>query len=293
MENWIVDGMATVQIDDDFRRLWDVLDYIKKPKFSYIMYLPHTASVTTVGMWKKSVKEFKETVESYSGKKISTDELRRQIEIYNKMRTLLRAVYELRKGKNPALTGEEALGITTASRIMPKEVFNEMLEPLLPYLKKRKVNNLDVKPRIFMGGEWLDHPGYVKLVENSGAIVVMDEFDTGAQYFWDEVDAAADDPMDALAERYIMRPGLSRMAQWEMQAQRNLDWIKEYNAEAVVELRSLYSLPLDYRYLYMRKKYDGSRMPYLSLNREYHLSQEGMLRTRIEAFLEMIETHKN
>jgi benzoyl-CoA reductase/2-hydroxyglutaryl-CoA dehydratase subunit BcrC/BadD/HgdB len=286
-----VDGMATTQLDDDFRRLWDVLDYIKKPSFSYIMYLPHTVSPTTFGMWQKSVNDFKETMETYSGNKISTDELNRQIKIYNKMRALLRAVYELRKRKIPPLTGAEVLGITTAARIMPREIFNSTLESLLPYLKERKVPSVDGKPCIFMGGEWLDHPGYVKLVENSGAIVVMDEFDTGSQYFWDDVDDASGDPLNALAKRYIMRPGLARMAQWEMQAKRNLAWIKEFNADGVVELRSLYSLPLDYRFLFMRKKYDIARVPYLSINREYHLSQEGMLRTRIEAFLEMIPNY--
>ena len=139
-----------------------------------------------------------------------------------------------------------------------------------------------------MGGEWLDHPGYVKLVEDSGAMVVMDEFDTGAQYFWNDVDEAKRDPLEALAERYIKRPGLSRMAQWEMQSERNLRWIKDYSAAGVVELRSLYSLPLDYRFLHMKNAYGKAGMPYLSLNREYHLSQEGMLRTRIEAFIEMI-----
>ncbi|MEE9911212.1 MAG: 2-hydroxyacyl-CoA dehydratase family protein [Deltaproteobacteria bacterium] len=283
-----IDGMATTQLDDDFKRLWDVLDYIKKPPFSYIMYLPHSVTDKTFGMWKKSVNEFKERMEEYSGSKISMDELRRQIKIYNKMRRLLREVYELRKEEVPALTGAEVLGITTAARIMPRETFNDMLEELLPYLKTRKASNVDGKVRIFMGGEWLDHPGYVKLVEDSGAEVVMDEFDTGAQYFWDYVDEA-EDPLEALAKRYIMRPGLARMAQWEMQGKRNLAWIKEFNAAGVVELRSLYSMPLDYRFLYMKKVYNNAGIPYLSLNREYHLSQEGMLRTRIEAFIEMIE----
>lgn len=283
-----VDGMATTQLDDDFRRLWDVLDYIKKPPFSCIIYLPHSVTDTTFGMWQKSVNDFKVTMEEYSGSKISMDELSRQIKIYNRMRRLLREVYALRKSKNPPLTGAEVLGITTSARIMPRETFIEMIEEVLPYLKKRKVDGVDGKPRIFMGGEWLDHPGYVKLVEDSGAVVVMDEFDTGAQYFWDDVNEVGD-PLEALAKRYIMRPGLARMAQWEMQGKRNLAWIKEFNAAGVVELRSLYSLPLDYRFLYMKKEYKNAGIPYLSLNREYHLSQEGMLRTRIEAFIEMIE----
>ena len=284
-----IDGMATTQLDDDFRRLWDVLNFIKKPDFSYIMYLPHTVSDTTYGMWKKSVHDFKRSMEDYTGKAINPDELNRQIKIFNKMRRLLREIYELRKKDVPALTGAEMLGITTSARIMPREKFTEMLETIMPYLRERRIKDANNKPRIFMGGEWLDHPGYVKLVEDSGSIVVMDEFDTGSQYFWNDVDELSDDPIDGLARRYIARPGLSRMAQWEMQGQRNLAWIKEFNASSVVELRSLYSLPLDYRYLYMKRIYNDAGIPYLSLNREYHLSQEGMLRTRIEAFFEMID----
>jgi benzoyl-CoA reductase subunit C len=252
------------------------------------MYLPHTVSNTTFGMWKKSVRDFKGQIEEYSGNEISPDMIHQQIKIYNKMRSLLREVYQLRKGKNPPLTGAEVLGITTSARIMPREVFIEMLEPILPYLKGRKVDNVARKPRIFMGGEWLDHPGYVKLVEDCKAVVVMDEFDTGAQYFWDDVEDDKNDPLEALAKRYIMRPGLARMAQWDMQAKRNIAWFKEFHVDGVIELRSLYSLPLDYRYLFMRRAYDNAKMPYLSLNREYHLSHEGMLRTRIEAFIEMV-----
>ncbi|MEE4264011.1 MAG: 2-hydroxyacyl-CoA dehydratase family protein [Desulfobacteraceae bacterium] len=284
-----VDGLVTNQIDDDFKRLYDVLNYIDKPGFLHIMYLPHTTSKTTLDMWKKSVNSFKEAIETYSGNKIDPDELQRQVLIYNKMRALLREVYELRKREVPALTGAEALGLTSAARIMPRELFNEQLEQLIPYLNERKIEKSDGKPRIFMGGEWLDHPGYVRLVENAGATVVMDEFDTGSQYFWDIVYDTSDDLLGALAKRYMMRPGLSRMAQWEMQANRNLAWINEFNADGVVELRSLYSLPLDYRYLFMRKIYDSNNIFYLSLNREYHLSGQGMLQTRIEAFLEMVE----
>lgn len=284
-----VDGLVTTQIDDDFKRLYDVLNYIDKPGFLHIMYLPHTTSKTTLDMWKKSVNSFKEAIETYSGNKIDPDELQRQVLIYNKMRALLREVYELRKREVPALTGAEALGLTSAARIMPRELFNEQLEQLIPYLNERKIEKSDGKPRIFMGGEWLDHPGYVRLVENAGATVVMDEFDTGSQYFWDIVYDTSDDLLGALAKRYMMRPGLSRMAQWEMQANRNLAWMNEFNADGVVELRSLYSLPLDYRYLFMRKIYDNNNIFYLSLNREYHLSGQGMLQTRIEAFLEMVE----
>ena len=284
-----IDGFVTTKIDDDFMRLMDVLKHVGKPSFSHIMHLPHQTSKLTFDHWEKSVRSFKKIIEAYSGNKIDPDELQRQVQIYNRMRELLREVYELRKRNVPTLTGAEALGLTSAARIMPRELFNEELEQLLPYLKGRQVETSDDKPRIFMGGEWLDHPGYVRLVEDAGATVVMDEFDTGSQYFWGAVEETSDDLLGALAKRYMLRPGLSRMAQWEMQAKRNLAWINEFNADGVVELRSLYSLPLDYRYLFMKKMYDNDNILYLSLNREYHLSGQGMLQTRIEAFLEMVE----
>ena len=56
-------------------------------------------------MWKKSVNSFKETIETYSGNKIDPDELQRQVLIYNKMRALLREVYELRKGRSAGADG--------------------------------------------------------------------------------------------------------------------------------------------------------------------------------------------
>ncbi len=68
-----------------------------------------------------------------------------------------------------------------------------------------------------------------------------------------------------------------------------ISWAKEFDVKGVVELRQLFSLPLDYRSLFMKKKFEASDIPYLSLSREYHLSHVGMLRTRIEAFIEMIQ----
>ena len=140
-----------------------------------------------------------------------------------------------------------------------------------------------------MCAEFLDHPGYVELVESCGAAVVMDEFDTGAKYFWDLVDDSGGNPWEAIGKRYLDRPGLSRMVDWDKQIDQIKRWVKDFNVQGIVELRQLYSLPLSYRFFIMKREMKDVGIPYTSLDREYHLAQVGMLRTRVEAFIEMIK----
>jgi benzoyl-CoA reductase/2-hydroxyglutaryl-CoA dehydratase subunit BcrC/BadD/HgdB len=171
---------------------------------------------------------------------------------------------------------------------MPKEEFNRELEALLLYLEKRKAPLKWMHPRLLMSGEYLDDPGYVELVEGSGAAVVMDDFDTGSKYFWKRVNGSSD-PWESLADRYMTKPGTARMANWNEQADQMVQWMKEFDTKGVVELRQLYSLPLDYRFFVIKKRFEKANIPYISLSREYHLANVGMLRTRVEAFIEMIQ----
>jgi len=283
-----LDAVAGTQLDDDFKRLMDVLIAIKKPAFTYMMYLPHASNRITMAMWVKSLLDLQQMLEKLTGVKITEKELRRQVGIYNRMRTLLSKVYELRKRDNPPITGAEALGLTTAARIMPREIFNDELEELLPYLEHREIPLKRSSPRLLMCGEYLDHPGYVDLVEKAGAVVVMDDFDTGSRYFWDLVEDSSDNIIEAIARRYLNKPGSSRMVNWNEQAAQIVKWVKEFDCDGIVELRQLFSLPLDYRFFALIKKFTAAGIPYISVDREYHLANEGMLRTRVEAFIEMI-----
>ena len=284
-----LDGLATTQVDDDFKRLWDVLHYLGQPPFAHIMYLPHTVSKTTMTMWNKSVKDFVAAMEEFAGKKITEQDILEQVEIYNEMRSLLHSVYQMRKRQTPPLTGAEMLGLTTAARVMPKPEFNQRLESLLPYIETRQVETPSPQPRLLLCGEFLDNPDYARLVEDTGALVVMDELDTGSKYFMGTVDTSQGEPLAQIAERYMNRPGLSRMGDWRGQAQQIISWVKDYDVQGVVELRQLYSLPLDYRAFYLGNVLKEAGIPYLTLNREYHASHMGMLSTRVEAFVEMIQ----
>ncbi len=289
-----LDGIIGTQVDDDFKRLMDVLKAIKQPEFVHMMYLPHVSNKITLDMWKKSILELQDALENLSGVRIDYGELCRQVEIYNKMRDILMRIYEMRKRETPPLTGAEVLGITTAARVMPREEFNKEMESLWQYIEKRSLPLNWKRPRILMISEYLDHPGYVEIVEKSGAVVVMDDFDTGSRYFWNNVNMnnSSGDIFYAIADRYLNKPAAARMVNWNDQATQLIKWAREFDIDGIIELRQLYSLPLDYRFFAMKKKFSEVDIPYISLSREYHVANQGMLRTRIEAFVEMLKTKK-
>lgn len=282
-----LNGVVTTQHDDDFKHLWYMIHCLHSFSFDRIMYLPHTNNKITQGMWKNSILEFKKDLEYLANLVITDDALYAAIETYNTTRSLVAKIYELRKREIPSLTGAEILGITTAAKVMPKDEFNRKLEELLPYLENRKAPLKQTHPRLLVSGDYLDHPGYIELIENAGSVVAMDDLDTGSRYFWNNVDTSIKDPWEAVAKRYLSIPD-PRMANWEEQVDQLIDWVEEYNIDGIVELRQLYAFPREFKFTYSVQRIKEAGIPHLYLRTEYHLAGEGMLRTRVEAFLEML-----
>jgi benzoyl-CoA reductase/2-hydroxyglutaryl-CoA dehydratase subunit BcrC/BadD/HgdB len=212
--------------------------------------------------------------------------LRDAIAVYDKGRALLRKVYELRKREEPPITGGEALAITMAAMVMPRDEFNQELEALLPYLETRKAKVSRTKPRLLLSGDLLDNPAYIDLVEAAGCLVAMDDMDTGSRYFWEEVDGGSD-LAQALAVRYLKNRS-PRMLDWRGQIEQLVKWAKEFNIDGVLELPDTYDYTRGFRRPVLEKQLKEADIPLMSFERDYYLSNVGQLKTRIGAFLEIL-----
>ena len=284
-----LDAVVAHQNDDEIKRLYDVLHHVGKPPFAHLMYHPHDTRKIHTRMYVDSILGLRRFMKDLNGAEVTEDSLHRAIEVYNTTRNLLIRLYNLRKRESPPLTGAEFLGLTTAARVMPKDEFNRELKQLLPYLETRKASLKRYSPRIIVLGDYIDNPAYIKIVEDAEALVAMDDLDTGSRHIYGLVDASARNPWRALAKRYLNSPSGPSMINWNEQARRLISWIREFNIDGCVELRSLYMLPRDFMLTFTRRKLAEIDIPYISLAREYHLADTGMLTTRIAAFIEMIE----
>lgn len=282
-----LDGVVIGDIDQDLLRLWDLLVALDAKPFCRAIHVPFVQSELNYRFFGDEIRRLVTGLEEFGGVRITDDSLRSSIATYSRTRTLLARVYELRKKKIPPLSGAELLGITTAAAVMPKERFNEELEVLLPHLEMRETHLGQVHPRVLVTADMLDDPRYLNLVEE-GCIVAMDDMDTGSRSFMYEVDTSLEDPAYALAKAYMVRHGAARMDSWPRQAGQIIGWVKDYGIDGVLALPLAWCYPQKFRWPFLAKKLEEAGIPSVSLDREYHLSNIGQLKTRIGAFIEML-----
>jgi len=282
-----LDGIITTNWDDDMRKLWDAFEHVGKPSFRPMLHVPRLDTEFSIRYYAEDLRGLAEQLEGLSGGKITEESLRQAIEQKGRTRALLRRLYELRKREEPPVSGTEALKLVLAAQIMSKEEYNREMEEIARYLENRKAKVKALRPRILVASDHLDNPGYIQLIEDCGALVAMDDMDTGARYFWYEVEADGD-PFYVLAKSYLSKPSCPRTFFWDRQVEQLIQWAREFSIDGVLNFVQLYSSDRTVSWSYLRKRAKEENIPFINLVREYHLANMGQLRTRIEAFVEML-----
>lgn len=282
-----LDGVVFTNQDDDRRRLYDLFVHLGKPRFIHFMHTPLTNSESACQAYVRSLTRLKEDLEVFGEVEISDDSLVRAIETYNRMRKLLLKIYNLRKRVVPPISGSESLRITMAAFCLTKDDYIEKLGEVANYLEQRGTAANNDQPRLLVTSDKLYEPAYLELIEEIGALVVMDDFDTGSRYFWDEVSSSLE-PMYALSKRYINAPADPRCYFMEEKMEQLIAWSKDFNVKGILNLPQQYDYARLYAVPYYTRRLNENGIPNMTFIREYCLRNVGQLTTRIEAFLEML-----
>ena len=262
-------------------------NYVPTPFIYYIWFPCHRASDRSRACLASELRGLKEGLEKTIGKSISNDDLDRSIELYNTNRRLMREVYEFRKREDPPITGAEAMEIVVSSQLMDIEEHNKLLEQLLQELPDRKLDR-DAGLRLMMVGSEMDDVVFVKMLEELGCTVVIDEHCTGSRYFWDDV-IPQDDRFSAIAERYIDRwPCPAVSSDFSSRIDRILDHAKDWDVQGVLIYQQKFCDPHEFDMPSIQQMFKDNDIPTLILEFDVTIPF-GQFRTRIEAFLEMAE----
>ncbi|MFC1987669.1 2-hydroxyacyl-CoA dehydratase subunit D [Chloroflexota bacterium] len=283
-----LDGAIISDWDIDTRRLWDDWVGQKWAPPAHIMYVPRHTSPSAYGAMAEEIAKVADFVETIVGNKITPEALAGAISTYNEIRTLIRSLYETRKMAEPPLSGAELLGITTAALVIPPEDFIQKSKSLLAGLGPRKVPGRQLEPRLLVSSDSLDNPAYLEMIEETGSLVVMDDTDTGSRCWFGLVEPTLADPMRSLAERYINFCFGPRTFSWPQQADQVIAWVKEFNVDGVIELPLSFSHPRAFRAPFFHNCLKRVGIPSISIARDYRLVNTGQLRTKVQAFLEIL-----
>lgn len=236
------------------------------------------------------LKRLKDSIEKFTGCVITNQSLLKSIALYNKNRRLLRHLFTLHE-ENPGLIGSRDLyTVVKSSMVTPKEIHNQWLEQLLDNLateSREQTKKNESKVRVVISGPVWEPPEIMDIIDQQGT-VVGDDLLTGYRYFADDV-AEEGNPIEALAERQLRRiPFAGYDSVHNPRRNFLVDLAKRKQAQGVIFLHLKFCEPENYDYHDNKAALERAGFPCMRIETEVGGSSLGQVRTRIEAFMEMV-----
>lgn len=261
-----------------------------------IMDVPQMKRPKDILKWKDEIAEFAKKVEEITGNKLTVENLKNAIRIVNEKRKAMKRVYDARKSECLPISGRDTLLMTQISFFDDPERCAQMCNRLADELEERIRDGVSVvsagTKRILITGTPLAVPNWKlhNIIETSGAAVVCEEMCTGTRYFENLVDDSGetlDELFMALSERY-MKNNCACFTPNPGRIEDIIRLAKEYKADGVIDCSLKFCGLYDIEKKSVSEALKAAGIPVLSLETDYEDSDAEQLRTRIEAFVEML-----
>ncbi|MCW4025237.1 MAG: 2-hydroxyacyl-CoA dehydratase family protein [Candidatus Bathyarchaeota archaeon] len=265
----------------------------------------HKDSPQALAYWRQEIKVVKEHIEKLTGNKISRGALKAAIEKTQKATKAFRRLQDLRKG-NPVIMGRDAMLVNQTYMWDDIERWTQKTEELCNELEekikcKEWVCSPDT-PRVLITGTpmlWPDNWKLPSLIEegNPQGVIVADELCSSERIAYDPVGVdewSMDDMLNAIGERYLMAstcPCFSSDDGNEDRINWLLNKVKEWKVQGVIYCVVRGCMLYAMEYTRVKKALDQNKISVYYLDTEYTREDVGQIKTRVEAFLEMLNAN--
>lgn len=140
---------------------------------------------------------------------------------------------------------------------------------------------------MLISGSLMENPLIVELIEQCGARVVGDDLCTGTRQFWELVEPDSD-PLTALSRYYLGRTPCPRMKDAQRRFDHVFRLIDEFRADGVIFYTLKFCDPFLYDIPVLKSQLGARGIPSLLLESDYTPGTLGRVKTRIQAFIEML-----
>lgn len=278
---------------DGKKKAYEMFNEITKKV--YVMELPNMKSDEDRKLWLGEVQKFKNKMETLSGKKITLDDLKKASSIVNGKRKALQRLSKLRAADPSPISGLDALLVNQIVFYDDPLRFTEMTNKLCDELEERVRQGIGVaemgSTRILISGSPMAIPNWKlhSIIEGSGAVVVGEESCVGERNHRDLLDdnfSSIDEALEKMASRYLgincacFTPNNERMD--DIKA-----LVQSLHAQGVIHYSIQFCTP------YMMEAYKAEKavtdIPFMRIETDYSMEDIGQLKSRVEAFIEVIK----
>jgi benzoyl-CoA reductase/2-hydroxyglutaryl-CoA dehydratase subunit BcrC/BadD/HgdB len=272
-------------------------EFGKLVKNLYVMDLPQMKSEAGRALLKTEYKKFMKALEDLSGKKITAEGLKAGIKTVNLKRKVMRRVVEARKADPAPISGLDALLANQLFFFDDPARFTGSVNKLADELEARAKSGKGAfakgRTRVVVSGCPMAIPNWKlpMVIESAGAVVVGEEScvgERGARWMTSEDGNSVETLLDNIVDRYfkidcaIFTPNQSRLDQVKKM-------VKDYNAKGVIHYCLQFCQPYQMETGNLVRELEKAGVHTLAIETDYRSEDAGQLKTRIEAFLEMIK----
>jgi benzoyl-CoA reductase/2-hydroxyglutaryl-CoA dehydratase subunit BcrC/BadD/HgdB len=273
-----------------------MFELISDKKPLYVMDLPQVPQYNEALVhWTAVIKKMKLFLENTFSKKADDKLIEEAICDTNEKNRLVLEIFGFAAQNPPVISWNEMLDIVfLATPLSGKEV-NHILKDKISMLKNRVDNGTFIgknnAPRILVTGSPLggDAAKIYKIIESEGGVVVAIDSCMGLKTFTGEIKEKTDDPIGAIAERYLGIP-CSCMTPNNKRLDEITKLIEKFKPDAVIDviLQACHSYNIESIKVekHVREKHS---LPFLKIVTDYTSEDSGQLTTRIGALIEMIK----
>ena len=233
----------------------------------------------------------KDRLQEFTGNEITDKKLGDAINLYNRMRELLRKISLLRRDSDSVMSGLDFIKLNHASFYADPVFMVGVLESLYHELKDKQQDKEIGPSRILLIGPNISNHDYmvVELIEEAGGKIVIEEICEGLRYYWNSIENKGN-LFQSLAKGYLM--DRVPCAFMRNSAKKRLDFalklIKEFSVSGVIWYELLCCETYDSESYFFAQRMREHNIPVLIIESDYGLAATGQLKTRIEAFMEIL-----
>jgi benzoyl-CoA reductase/2-hydroxyglutaryl-CoA dehydratase subunit BcrC/BadD/HgdB len=281
---------------DGMRRLYDTADTYLKDIPSHLLDVPRLRGEDSVVFFKGNLARMRRFIGNTAGTQISDKKIEKAAALMNRKRKLLEK-FSILFREFP-----QHIDISTYYRIMELSmtsdirIFIDELEKYLKFIKENTDKNTTVSepdtksiPGIMIIGNFITEERLWDMLSSMKLRISSDDLCISSRYFKNLVDIdGSPDILASLAKRYLNKSPCMRMADLGLKLKEIENSIIKNHVEGIIFISLKFCDTVLYSFPLLKERLNQMGIPVLYLEMEYDNFSEGQLKTRIEAFLEML-----
>jgi benzoyl-CoA reductase subunit C len=288
-----VDGMLFPSTCDVIRNLSGMLQMIRPGMYTRYYDVPQNYTDNVGGdYYVMELQELRDGLEKLGGKKITDDDIRNSLAVFNENRRLVNKFYDMRAKQPWKIPATEAYLLERAGMTLTVEEHNQLL---IDYMTAAETEDRPLRDncRVVLSGMFCEQPplNLIKSIELAGCYVVNDDFMLVNRWLLKEVPTQGD-PIRNLVTTFLhhsTKTSATYEANEEEKGMYLVDAVKKSGAEGVIFAAPSFCDPALLERPMLQDALNVANIPYIAFKYSENTGQMQPIREQAGTFADSIK----